>query len=612
MNTPRGRFRRLAAGLVAVGLVAGLVGCGIPDQTDVQIDGRGPEPGTGSGDGTGLAPPGRLDAGDDVAQFAINFLAAAAGEASGATERVNAYLPEDRRHREKPVNEVAINIVRLVDGPPRFTDSAAGPSTVTVRVAQVGQLRANGSIDEPLLTETEYSFTVGRLGDDPNKPGSSTGLFVLDPPPVLLMSTDALERYYRGRMIYFWNADRTALVPDLRYMPVAVPVPRQPTEVLNWLTGGPSEWLAGTAVRLPEGSTPIGNVTEAESGSRVEVNLSVKPGELDAEPEVDQLFTQIAWSLRENLRGGLELKIQGQQRRSADVSDHLAAHPLYRVAGTPEPFCVYDGELRPLARSGGTGTVPIAAEANQDIRSAGLARDGDQVWAALVTPAGDRWRLRVGAGTGMVSTFVNSSGEFDVVGRPVWLKGSDPRDPIGLVVADGRLYRFGMDGALTEVRLPNANGRVSAVGAALDGHRIAFVAGDQLYVASLSIESGIVTAGRARRLVSTPGKISAVDWNGENSLVLAGENENRTSIYQTTTDGATERSLIGQVQVTSVTHLAAYPDNPVVLSPAGSPMYAGNGLAYKAGERITADQVTGGTPTPAADDGDPTAPFFLF
>ncbi|MDG4833081.1 LpqB family beta-propeller domain-containing protein [Solwaraspora sp. WMMD1047] len=613
MSAPRTRIGgRLVAALAAASLAVGLAGCGIPDQTDVQIDGRGPEPGTGAGDGTGSAPPGRLDAGDEVGQFAVNFLAAAAGEASGAYERVNAYLPEGRRHKPKPVNEVAINVVRLIDGAPRFTDSADGPSTVTIRVAQVGVLRADGAITEPKLSDTEYTFTVGRIEADPDRPGSGSGLYVLDPPPVLLMSTDALGSYYLGRTIYFWNADRTALVPDLRYMPVAVPSARQPTEVLNWLTGGPSEWLAGTAVQLPEGSNLIGNVTVAESGGRAEVNLSVNAGELDDEAELDQLYNQLAWSLRENLRGDLELKIQGQQRKVADIADHLDANPLYRVTRTPEPFCVYAGELHPLARPGVASTVPVADEANRNIRSAALARDGDQVWAALVTPAGDRWRLRAGAGTGNVSSFVDSTTTFATMGRPVWLKGSDPTDPTGLVVADGRLYRFGLDAVFTEVRLPNAAGAVTAVGAALDGHRIAFVAGNKLYVASLSTEGDTVTAGRARRLASTPREITGVDWNGENSLELAGVNDDQTSIYQTTTDGASERAIIPRVQVAGVTHVAAYPNNPVVLSPGGSPMYEGSGIAYSAGDRITAEEVTGETENPDGDEGNPTAPFFLY
>ena len=98
-------------------------------------------------------------------------------------------------------------------------------------------------------------------------------------------------------------------------------------------------------------------------------------------------------------------------------------------------------------------------------------------------------------------------------------------DPVGLVVADGRLYRFGMDAVLHEVVLPNTGGPVTAVGAALDGHRIAVVAGGGLYVASLAREGASVTVGRARRLVTTPRDISVVEWSGEGTLVLSGRRE---------------------------------------------------------------------------------------
>jgi hypothetical protein len=605
--------RRISAALVGAALFVALVGCGIPDETNVQVDGRGPDPGTGSVDGTGLNPPGRTDAGDEVGQFVVNFLRAAAGEPSGAYDRVNAYLPAERRHRAKPVNEVAINIIRLTEERPRFTDSASGPSLVTIRVSHVGVLRANGSIGEPTLTDTEYEFTVGRIESDRGKAGSDVGLYVLDPPPVLLLSADALQLYYRERMIYFWNADRTALVPDLRYLPRAVPTRRQPTELLSWLTGGPADWLVGTAVRLPEGSAPIGNVPAADSGGRMEINLSVKAGELDNETELEQLFTQIAWSMGENLRGELELKIQGQQRKVADVRDYLAQHPLYRVTGTPGRYCVYDSEIHPLGEPDTANEVPIAADANRDIRFAALARDSGKVWAALVTSAGDRWRLRTGSGPGTVINFADGTETYGAMGRPVWLKGSDPRDPIGLVVADGRLYRFGMDAVLREVVLPNVAGSVTSVGAALDGHRIAVVAGGGIYVASLAVEGDTVTAGRARRLATTPRDISVVEWSGEGTLVLSGVNpEGWVAVYQTTIDGALERELINRVQLPRVTHLTAYPDNPVVRSPGGSPMYEGNGVAYSAGERITLEQVAGGTQSRPAGAGNPIAPFFLY
>ena len=609
------RVRRcLIAALTSLGLAVAVVGCGIPDQTGVKIDGRGPEPGSGSADGAGAAPPGRADAGEDVAQFATNFLRAPASEAAGAYERTNAYIPETHRHRPKPVNEVAINIVRLIDGRPRFTDSPSGPTSVSIRVDQVGVLRANGSIGEPVLTDTEYEFKVGKIESDPDRSGSGVGLYVLDPPPVLLMDAEALGIYYRPRMIYFWDADRTALVPDLRHLPLAVPYARQPTEVLSWLAGGPSDWLAGTAVRLPEGTAPIGNVPASDPTGRVEVNLTVKAGELDDETELDQLFTQLAWSMRDNLRGELELKIQGQQRKVSDVTEYLRANPLYRVSDTPQRFTVYAGEVHSLADSGAAGVVPIAAEVNREIRSAALARDGDQIWAALVTPAGERWRLRTGAGTGTVSSLVDSGRSYATMSRPVWLKGSDPRRPVGLVVADGRFYRFGIDAVLTEVRLPNAGGQISAVGAALDGHRIAVIVDDRLLVASLAIEGDTVTIGRARRVATTLRTPTVVDFNGENSLVLAGVNtEGLTAIYQTTTDGVLETPVIERVQLPRVTHLAAYPANPVERSPTGSPMYEGNGVAYAAGERITTEQVTGEAQSPpAAGAGNPTAPFFLY
>ena len=57
-----------------------------------------------------------------------------------------------------------------------------------------------------------------------------SGLFVTSAPPVLLLRDTALGAspgtapiYYDQRTIYFWNTERTALVPDIRYMSKSVP-----------------------------------------------------------------------------------------------------------------------------------------------------------------------------------------------------------------------------------------------------------------------------------------------------------------------------------------------------------------------------------------------------
>lgn len=614
MTIRRRRSWLLAATAALLALT--VAGCGIPDETDVYIDERGPaSSGSGPLDGVGREPPRREASGDDVERFVLNYLQAAAGEPAGAYDRVNEYIPRSsNRLRPRQGSDVAINVVRLTE-PPRVTANPDGTNSVQISVQQVGVLRPNGSLTEPVATETEYTLTVGKLdATSDGKPEASKGFYVLDPPQTLLMSTDALKDYYRTRTIYFWNSDRTALVPDLRYLPLAVPSGRVATEVLGWLTGGPSAWLGATAVPLPEGTKAIGNVPAAGPDGRLVVNLSMQAGEVDDEVELNRLFTQLVWSLREDIQTELEVKVEHESRKIADAAAHRRAYPVYRISGVPERYCVHAGQVRPLAYPGQTNAVPLSAAVNRDVVSAGLTRQQDRVWAALVTASGRERYLRVGLGVGAVSDMIRVGGSYASMSRPIWLKGSNPEHPVGLVAADGRLYRFGLDGRMTHVPMPNMPGSITSVAVALDGHRIAVVSGGALYVAALAIDGDSVAIGGVRRLVGSLHDLTAVDWSAENFLLAAGLNaDGRVEIHQISVDSGLTEQVVSQIPADTVPHLAAYPNNPIGSTVAGTPMYEGNGVAYAAGQRIDPSQVAPveGLPTPSGS-GNPTAPFFLY
>lgn len=619
MTARRATRTRVAVAALVAAVAAGVVsGCGIPDETDVRIDGKGPAPSdSGPLNGTERQPPRREDS-DEVEQFVLNFLQAAAGEAAGAYERVNEYIdPSGERLRARQGSDVAINVVRLTEETPLVTANPNGTNSVQVAVQQVGVLRANGSLSEAVASEDKYIFTVGKIESTAGgRSETSKGYYVLDQPQTLLMSTDALEEYYRARTIYFWNNDRTALVPDLRYLPVAVPDSRQATEVLGWLTGGPAGWLASTAVPLPEGTKAIGNVPAAGADGRLVVNLSIQAGEVDDEAELNRLFTQLAWSLRDNIQGELELKVEHQSRKVAVAADYRKDNRVYRVSGNPERFCVYAGQVRPLVDPGSNGQVPLPAQVNRDVVSASLARDEGRVRAALVTSADRGRQLLAGTGVGAPGTLTRIGGTYSSMSRPVWLKasGADAEQPVGLVVADGQLYRFGVRGKLADVRLPNLSGSLTTVAAALDGQRIAVISDGALYVAPVTVDGETVTAGPARRLSSSLGNLTAVDWAGENALSIAGRKvDGRTAIYQISVDSGVESPVVNQVFAGTVSHLAAYPTNPVVPAAAGGiPMYEGNGVAYVAGQRIELSQVGTIDGGPPPESGNPTAPFFLY
>lgn len=599
--------RTVLVGAAAL-LLSGALACGIPGHTDVQVDGRGPVSDTAPANGTRQPPPGRAASGSDPKKFAKDFLTAAAGEAGETYRRVNDYIVPDRRFEEKPADEVAVNIIRAEE--PEVALNSDGTYTVRIEgVQQVGVLRANGMVAEPTASETAYTFTVGPA---PTDPGPSGGLYVLDPPPVLLMTTQALREYYEPHTIYFWNTARTALVPDLRYLPLTVPVERQATEVLGWLIGDPAPWLSSAVVPLPDGTGMLGNVPAPKDGGRLEVNLSVRAGALANDGELDQLFQQIVWSMQgvRLLRNELELKIQNQSRRVAPAAEHRRSNPVYpSVTGVPARYCVLAGAVYPLTDGPPNQQVPIAAAANRDIVAAGMTVDRGRIFAALVVADGDKLRLRVGTGAGVVSQF-HTSRPYGSIGRPVWLKGAGGTEPIGLVVINNRLHRFSADQPTpVPVQLAGISDPVLSVGAALDGHRIALVAGKNLYVATVR-RDGTPAVTSIRRLATSLTNLSAVDWLGETHLAVAGVNtRGRAAIVRITVDGAQETAEAPDIGA-PVTHLAAYPNNPIAQVPLRNPLYEANQVAYASGTSIGRDQVVAGSGTLPA--GSPTAPFFLF
>lgn len=618
-------MRRLVTVAVSLLLAAGLSGCGIPDETGVHIEGVVPGQG-GKSDANPPGPPERTASGDDHKKFVVNFLSAAAGEMSGAHERVAEYVAPARRPLlPKPDDEAGVHVVRLTE-PLSVNYRQDNTSTVTIKVQHVGVLRSNGVVEPPELTDTTYTFVVGKLAAATNPKNAadavgqgavarSPGLFVLQPPPVLLMSEEALREYYEQRTIYFWSKDRRRLVPDLRHLPRAIPPSRRADEVVNWLTRGPAGWLADTVVGLPTGIQKSGNVTQSDG--RVVVNFSVDPAAGQNQKQIlPQLVTQLVWSLGDYHAGALEVKFKEESREVVDIAE-ARSRPIYDMAEGWQRYAVYGGVVHALKQADGTPSrVPIAPNVNRDVVSASLASvGGSPVAAALVVDSGGGRRLAVGSGLEQVEE-VRHSPAYVRMGRPVWLRSTFPVEPRGLVVADGRLYEFRLygGGELQPVDLPGGPENVVAVAAALDGHRIAYIADGELYVAGLTISDRALKVHSGRRLNARLGSLTAVEWVGENRLVVAGvADDNQVALHDVGVDGALIWSRASERGTAEITHLAAYPENPV--GRAGERvMYEVNGVAWDAftGDRLEVDDLETMPDESRGPSGSPTAPFFVY
>ncbi|MFD6681068.1 MULTISPECIES: LpqB family beta-propeller domain-containing protein [Micromonospora] len=586
-------------------------GCGIPAASDVRVDGKGGAATEAGVISRGSEPPTRTASGSDNEAFVRNFLSAAAGEPDRAYERVKAFVaPGDKiRLQEKKGSEVALNVVRLREAAV-FTPNTDRTTTVTIAVQQIGVLRTNGTLAPPVATETEYEFGLSSASFDGGVDDDRAGLYIINPPNVLLLSDTALQQYYQSETIYFWSSDRSRLVPDQRYRPQAVPGERRVNEVVKWLVGGPSDWLRPGVVGLPDRTELINNATGGNG--RWEVNLDMSD---DDQNGIDQLITQIAWSLGD-LPGQLELKIRNNAQPVVDLGERRNSQALYPHAASPLRFGVYDGAIHPLDFEGEpSGTVPLAPEVNRNVVSAslGLAKDRRILAAMVVNGSKNRYRLAVGTGVEPVSVLSRSSAEYSSISRPVWLRMVDSRPGRGLVVADGQLYRFDEAARMYPVPLNLPSAAVTAVAAALDGQRVALIAGGRLYVAAVNLDGGGVSIGPPRELITSLTSPTAVDWGREDQLVVAGS-VGQPAIYEISVDGALETPLRTDLGA-KVTHLTAYPSNRGVRATSGAYMYEANGVAYRSSpfERIEPSRVRGIAPVPAGvRPSNPSAPFFLY
>lgn len=586
-----------AVGWLVVAVMVASAGCGVPTGTDVRVDGPVAETGsTGAGGGSD-PPPGPDDATGDR-QLVDYFLQAAAADPGDPVEQLRPFIHSSQREDWRP--DPRVIVVRVSD----ITRTPAGDDQVRfdVELRRVGVL-VNGAV-EPQIQEPEtVAFSVARepLRDSNELARESARVRyrIVDPPRFVMLEDRALDRYFLPRSVYFWDTDHEVLVPDLRWLPRALPAARRPQVVLTWLRAGPSAWL-DSAVGLPEGLELIGH--PVSDGDTLIVELTAATAEL----EHRALDAQLWWTLRPELHRDttLTVVIDGEVREvvPSEWPTNLAQ---WRP---PRGFVVLDGVVRPYPVDPGAEFPALDHPANADVVRAALAQDGRV--GALVRAEADGLSL-VLTGTGGVTETVLRG--VATMSRPVWLQ-----EPVGtgLVVADGRLYRFNVrEESVAEVPVhAGLSGRITAVAAAPDGRRLALVAGGELYVAAMRRGGGLVSLHEPQMLPTSGTDLAGVAFSRPDRLAVLGRQEGRYWLYEITVDGGLEERLsfdLGAPE--SLGDLVAYPGDPRGDSHRGQIMFEADGRAYSyrhSPEPIRADEF--GDEPPEDDEGlDPRAPFFL-
>lgn len=187
------------------------------------------------------------------------FLSAGAAGLSDDFQVARKYLTSPASVRWQPRARV---LVHPSQGP-EIDVRDDGRAVVTVSV--LGELSASGVYTEAAPgAREEYLLT---LVQDMNDQWRIASLY-----DGVLMSARAFEQEYRAVPVYFGSADRTQLVPDLRWFPAGKTV----TSAVDALLDGPSTWLRDAVISgVPEGSRLASTVVVEDNAAQVDVVAQV-------------------------------------------------------------------------------------------------------------------------------------------------------------------------------------------------------------------------------------------------------------------------------------------------------------------------------------------------
>jgi Lipoprotein LpqB beta-propeller domain len=549
---------RRSAPLIALLFVVALAGCGVGASSTPVDEGDAVTIGTTATDTEKKDPPSP-DAASSPEGLVQDFLMAASGGLAAASGQVKAFLTDNAQLAwQEPVNpeNPALAIVRVVSGP-TIGAAVAGRTPVTVGYQMVGTLKDLGRIEDldDLATVRTMTFWVV---PDVRNPSNRRVDEISGAPAGLFLSDQALTTYYRVQPIYFWDPAYTALVPDLRYVPLTITADQRATRVVQYIQAGPSPWLSA-AQRLPAGTISSENVQSTDNGTLV-VKLSPQAAS-GGQDALRRLKFQLQWSLRTNSTPRVALSIDDTiQEVAASEQEYLQYNLSNIYEKAPQRYDITaDQKVVPVPAVLQLPPV-LAAPENINVVSAAIGRGG--ALAAFVSTVNNGRRLQI--------VREGVSGKLDVnlpqsssLGRPAFVPGADV-----LLIATGgqfgRLWRVSTtDGSAVDVTPFNLSG-VSEVSVSPDGRRVALIADGQAYVSSLSVANNTVTVGSNPRPILANQLIpaTAVAWTDEAWLYVAGMSGGAPAMWRVTADSVVAENVSESLRGLRVDDLVAYPKGP--------------------------------------------------
>lgn len=451
----------------------------------------------------------------------------------------------------------------------RGTDTAS----ILVRADRVGRLSPSG-VFAPDSGTLEQRLALVKVD----------GQWRIDqlPEGVLLDRAEFLRSYQR-QPVYFVDPAATTVVPDPRWL-VADPE-SLPSRLVDLLLAGPSPQLApavttelGSGVRLRSNVAAADGSGPASVGGAGGVRVDLAGLEDRSVAQRQLLAAQVVWTLD-------AARVPGPYVLQADGAPLDDSHPdgwtTAAVAATdPAASPAADVGLHAV-RAGAlvtvsdTGATPVAGQlgASTSLLDAALSRDGQQV-AAVTRAEG----LRTGAGVQLLlGGFGGPAGpvaEGGSMTRPTWSSA----DGSAWVVVDGRsVLRATRETGTGQVTtapvdataLAALGGPITSLRLSRDGTRAAVVVGGRAELAVVTrAESGAVTLSDPQPVTPVTTVVTAVDWSGPDSLVLA-HSDDESPVLTTGIEGAQVVALPSRNLSPPVRVVAASPTTQLVADTRG-------------------------------------------
>jgi hypothetical protein len=506
------KFLKLVAATVAVLAFAGCAQ--LPRSGEAKV---GPEiKGDIASDYLYYSPSGPA-VGESQEDILSGFLNAGTGPQNDY-EAAREYLTQDFKTKWNPNNEVLIQ-----QSNPAISFNANQLASVNVQI--------QATVD----ADGHYKVTdVGSNRSLQFKMERENGQWRISSAPNLtLLIRPVFDVIFRSYSIYFFDSQKSHLVPDLRWFPSRASTA---TRMVNAILRGPSPWLANAVTSaIPAGTAlSLNSVTVADGVASVDLNAKALTAKTAArrlmKAQIRATLTQLP-----NVYS-VAISIERGPQEIADMPELLPT-----VAST-QSVVLQSGELQFLSDGGSTpigGTEELIARTG----ATDFAITASQDWVALRSAAGT-YRSHIGI-FGVSPTMVDArpgqlAPMFDAQAN-LWTMTKVAGEPVQ-VTSPGGMRRSLKLGWLDS--FPRSHFSISA-----EGSRIAILAGSgstrQVYVVSVNRDaSGMpISFGTPVEIVGASESPRSISWSDENTVAalhVLSDGSTGASLY---TIGGTTRDI---------------------------------------------------------------------